>query len=305
MKLESRAESVWSPARLFKQKKRSRVSFVTLMFLVPSLLSFLIFKYVPMFYAIFMSFFTFDVMHPPGAFIGLRNYQEMFKSSLFTNALYNTFAIAFLSIVLTFWVPIFQAMLLMGIKKGNTFIRFLYLLPTAVPGVASILLWKWMYNPDYGLFNSLLQKVGLKPLGWLNDPAMAKFSLVLPGVVGGGLSVLIYYSALQGVSEEIVESAKIDGAGPWRRIIFILLPSLKFIIGINFIAFLSAIFLSFDNIFIMTGGGPANSTTVMSMLVYNSAFKENRFGMAGAISLFVLIIISLVTYIQMKISNRE
>ncbi|GBG05618.1 sugar ABC transporter permease [Paenibacillus agaridevorans] len=288
-----------------KYRKKKRFPILAALFLVPSVLSFVVFKYVPMLYAIVMSLFDFSIMNPPGPFVGLSNFIHLFKSSLFQTALYNTFVIALLSLVMTFWIPILQAMLLIDIRRGNTLFRFLYLLPAAVPSIAAVLIWKWLYNPDYGLLNAILERIGLPAVGWLNDPAIAKFSLVLPGVLGGGLAVLIYYSALQGVSREIVESSTIDGAGPWRRMISIYLPGLKFIIGIQFIQFLATAFLAFDNIYVMTGGGPANSTNVMSLMVYNSAFKQNQFGMAGAISFIIFAIVAIITLIQIKVSNKE
>ncbi|GBF72540.1 sugar ABC transporter permease [Paenibacillus sp. 598K] len=284
--------------------RRLKMSWISVFFIAPSLVSFLAFKYIPLVYAAFMSFFDYDFMKPPGRFMGLDNYSLLLKSTYFWTALYNTFAIGLLSLLLTFWVPILQALLLTGIKQANALYRFLYLVPVAVPAIAGIVLWKWIYNPDYGLANEWLGKLGLPPLMWLSDPSLAKLALVIPGMLGGGLGVLIYYSALQGISVELLESAKMDGAGPWRRLLAILLPNMRFVIGIQFISFLAGVFLSFDAIFVMTGGGPANSTKVLTMLVYETAFKQNRFGSASAISLIVFVIVGIFSYVQIRVSSR-
>ncbi|MDF2925509.1 MAG: sugar transporter permease [Paenibacillaceae bacterium] len=282
-----------------------KLPWMTILFILPSMLSFLLFKYVPLVYAAFMSFFDFDQMSPPGRYVGLYNYSLLLKSTYFRTAVYNTFVLALLSLLMTFWVPLLQALFLTGIRRGNIFFRFLYLVPSAVPSIASLVLWKWLYNPDFGLLNELLASIGLPPLMWLNDPAMVKFALVLPGVLGGGLSVLMYYSALQSIPAEMLESAKLDGAGPWRRMTAILLPSLKFVIGINFIGFLTSAFLAFDHIYVMTGGGPANSSKVMTMLVFETAFQQNRYGPASAISMIVFLLVSLFSYIQIRASREK
>lgn len=134
---------------------------------------------------------------------------------------------------------------------------------------------------------------------------MAKWAIVLPGVFATGMGMLIYYSALQGIPSENIEAAKIDGAGPWRRMRSIVFPSLKFVIGIQFISFICGVFLTFDPMYIMTGGGPASSTKTLSMLVFNSSFKEFRFGVAGSISFVMFVIIAVITYLQIKLSNKD
>ncbi|GGD78487.1 carbohydrate ABC transporter permease [Paenibacillus nasutitermitis] len=284
---------------------RVRIPWTSILFLTPAVLAFLLFKYYPLFQAIYMSFFDYKVINPPGKFVWLDNYAYLIHSTEFWNAFFNTFTFFFIYFILTFWVPIVQAILLNEVRYANKTIRVLYLLPTAVPSIAGYLLWKWLYNPDYGLLNYLLHFIGLGPYGWLNDPHMAKWAIVFPGIFGAGMSMLIYYSALQGIPNENIEAAKIDGAGPWRRMSAIVFPSLRFVIGIQFIAFISGVFLTFDPMYIMTGGGPANSTRTLSMLVFNSSFKELRFGVAGAISFVMFIIIAVITFIQIKVSNKE
>ena len=163
-----------------------------------------------------------------------------------------------------------------------------------------------MYNPDHGLLNELLGRIGLGPYGWLNDLKMTKLAIVLPSLfTGSGISLLLYYSAIRSIPTEILEAAKIDGAGPWKRIGAMILPNIKFIIIIQFVAFMSGVLLAFDNIYIMTQGGPANSTLVVSMLVVNSAFQQSRFGISGAMSLFMFVLIALLTIVQNKITNEK
>jgi ABC-type sugar transport systems, permease components len=276
---------------------------IAALFLLPALAAFLLFKYYPLFQAVLMSFFDYNLMNPPGRFVGFGNYRLLFRSTIFWTAVWNTFAFAGLYLVLTFWIPIVQALLLNEIRRGSLLFRFLYLVPAAVPSVAVYVLWKWIYHPDYGLLNDWLGSIGLGPYGWLSDPGMAKLAIVMPGMLGGGISLLIYYSALQGIPHEIVEAAKIDGAGPWQRLRKVIFPGLRFIIGIQFVVFVANVFLTFDPIYVMTGGGPVDSTRVLSLLVYDSAFREYRFGLAGAISLMMFAIIAVITFVQLKLSK--
>jgi len=284
----------------------TNVRWIAVLFLLPSVLCYLLFKYYPLLSMVYISFFRYSIVNPPGEFVGLANYIEFLSSSTFWQAVYNTFVFFALYLGLTFWLPIVQALLLSDIRKGNAFFRFMYQLPTVMPAVAGVLVWKWMYNPDYGLLNYWLSFVGLGPYMWLNDMSMTKFAIVLPAVfAGGGVSLLLYFSAIRSIPAEMLEAAKVDGAGPWRRMWTILLPNMRFIILIQFIAFMTGILLAYDNIYVMTQGGPAGSTTVVSMLVVNTAFQQSRFGISGAMSLFMFVVIALLTVIQNKISAEK
>ncbi|REE87482.1 multiple sugar transport system permease protein [Paenibacillus taihuensis] len=286
--------------------RKLNIRWMPVLFLFPSVLCYVLFKYYPLLNMIYVSFFRYSIVNPPGVFVGFSNYTEFLSSATFWQAVSNTFVFFALYLGLTFWIPIVQALLLSDIRRANAFFRFMYQLPTIVPAVAGILVWKWMYNPDFGLLNYWLHFVGLGPYLWLNDLNMTKLAIVLPAVfAGNGISLLLYYSAIKSVPTEILEAAKVDGAGPWRRIWTMLLPNIRFIIVIQFVAFMSGVLLAYDNIYVMTQGGPAGSTTVVSMLVVNTAFQQSRFGISGAMSMFMFIIIALLTVLQNKISAEK
>lgn len=286
--------------------KPFKIKWMPIVFLFPSIVCYLLFKYYPLFNMAYISFFDYDIVNPPGNFVGFDNYADFLGSARFWQAVSNTFVFFVLYLVLTFWLPIAQAILLNDIRRGNVFFRFMYQIPTIIPAVAGVLVWKWMYNPDHGLLNYLLGRIGLGPYLWLNDVAFTKIAIVIPGVVGaGGVSLLLYYSAIRSIPAEITEAAKIDGAGPWRRIWTMILPNIRFIIAIQFIAFMSSVLLAYDNIYVFTQGGPADSTLVVSMLVVKSAFEESRFGISGAMSMFMFALIALLTVAQNKLSKEE
>ncbi|MFD2745833.1 carbohydrate ABC transporter permease [Paenibacillus yanchengensis] len=286
--------------------RKYTIRWVTILFLLPSIIAYIMFKYYPLFNMMYMSLFDYNVVNPPGKFIGLANYKNFLQSETFWNAIKNTFIFFGLYVGLTFWIPIVQALLLNHIKKANGFFRFMYLVPAVLPAVAGILVWKWMYNPDSGLLNYLLSYIGLGPYGWLNDTNITKLAIVMPSVfAGSGISVLLYYAAIRSIPEDLIEAAQIDGVGPWKRLWLIILPNIQFIIVIQFIGFISSTLLAFDNIYVMTQGGPANSTMVVSMLIVNNAFQQSRFGVAAAMSFFMFVLIGLITIIQQKFSNEK
>ncbi|HBF38746.1 MAG TPA: sugar ABC transporter permease [Firmicutes bacterium] len=293
------------------ERKKRRIPWMAVWFLAPSIFSFLLFKYVPLFYAFFMSLFEYRIVNPPGTFVGFQNYASLLTSSYFWECFGNVLVFFLLYLGMTFWIPIMIALFINTIRRGNKLLRILYLIPSAIPVVSCLVLWKWMYNPGYGVFNYYLAKIGLGPFQWLNDPLFAKVAVVAPSMFGlaagfsMGMNMLIYYSALQSIPEEILEAAKIDGAGPWQRIFRIILPNIRFIIGMQFIIFVSSVFLMFDPMFVMTQGGPVNSTRVLSLLIYNKAFGyEMDYGMAGAISCVMFLMIAVVTYIQLHFSRK-
>ncbi|MEI2394155.1 MULTISPECIES: carbohydrate ABC transporter permease [Paenibacillus] len=302
MKLESSPPLKALPA----PRTRFRIRWTPVLFLLPSIIVFIVFKYYLIFSAVQISLFNYDIVNPPGRFVGLENYFVFLQTSTFWLALKNTFIIFLLSVALTFWVPIVQAIFLSEIRKANGVYRVLYQIPSILPVVAGALLWKWMYNPDSGLFNYLLGKIGLGPYGWLNDINMTKFAIVLPGFfASGGIGVLLYYAAIKSIPAELFESAKIDGCGPWRRIRSLVLPNIRFVILIQFISFMSGALLAFDNIFILTKGGPADASLVVSLLIQRSAFEQSNFGMSAALSFFMFLVIALLTVIQFKLQKEE
>ena len=280
-------------------------TFMALLFTLPAIIAFLLFKYYPMVQAIYMSFFDYKVAAPPGNFVGLENYAHAFSDPLNGQVWGNNIILFAWGLTLGFWVPVVQAMLLNEMRRAKTIFRVAYLLPSVVPAVASAVIWRWIYNPDWGLLNSILMRLGLPELGWLSDPNMSKFSLALPALLGGGLGIFIYLSALQGIPDHLYEAAEMDGATVLQKIRYITIPSIKPIIAIQFILALSAAFQIFDNVYIMTQGGPADSTRVIALNIYYYAFERVQMGYAAAMSVLLFIVTFILVAIQLRISGGE
>ena len=254
----------------------------------------------------YMAFFDWNVMLPPGKYVGIQNFISLFQSSWFADALLNTAILWLYSLLFGFWVPIAQALLVNELgKRGQGISKVLYMLPVVVPGVSSALIWRWIFNPEFGLANQVLQAIGLEPLQWLNSIELSKLSISLPSLVGGGTAIILYLAAIQGIPQDMFEAAKIDGAGFFTRVFKLILPNIKGIISIQFILAMSTALQLFDRPFMMTGGGPADSSTTITMKLYTIAFGENRFGMASAISVVMFVITVILVAIQLKVQKGE
>jgi multiple sugar transport system permease protein len=298
---------VLSKAINFKRKKY----FIGWLFSLPAIVVFLLFKYYPIMQAFHMSLYRYAPMKPPGQFVGLRNYiYAALEDPLVTVCWKNNLIILLFSILLGFWVLIVQAILLNEVRFGKSFYRLLYLLPTAVPPMVLFIVWKFLYNPDFGLLNSLLAKIGLGPYGWLNDPRTSKISLCLPGLLGDGLKILggslaifLYLAALQGIPLEMFEAADIDGANPFQKLRYILIPQLRPMIFIQFIIAISIGFQLFDQIFVMTGGGPVDSTRVLTLSIYHYAFRLVHMGYASAIAVLLFLVTFVIVALQFNMQR--
>ncbi len=277
-----------------------------LFFLGPTTVAFILFCYFPLGKAIYMSLFDWDWVKPPGHFLGIANYYNALRSVSFRTDLTNTVILFLYALVLGFWVPILQALLLDQIRGlTHRVVKYLYLLPMAIPGVGVYLIWKWIWYPDLGLANALLGFLHIKPLLWLGDPQLVKLTLRIPYMLGGGMSVIIYLAAIQGVSPELYEAAEIDGAGAWQRLLKITLPEIWHMVTILFILTLTGALLAFDDVFVLTAGGPGNASATIVYGIYLEGFKLQLMGQAAAWAVIVLLITLVATGIQLRLSREE
>lgn len=275
-------------------------------FLVPAIISFALFKYYPIILGFFISFFKVDIVNLPGTFIGFDNYIRAFQDKDFLNAIINTFQFLGISLLINFWVPIFLATLINEVRKGKTFIRTMYFIPAVAPGIAMNVLWKYIWQPDYGLANYLMKTLNLPTQKWLNDPLLVKWCMQFPGlIIGGGLTMVIYLAALQDVPEEQHESALLDGAGFFRRIFSISLPQIMPVVATMLVLSVIDVFNMFDNVQIMTGGGPSGSTETMVLYAYDQAYTFLNYGYAITLSCLTFLCVFILTIIQMSIGNEN
>ena len=240
-------------------------------------------------------------------FVGLDNYVQLFGDPDFWQALGNTALFAIVGVPAIILLSLATALLLN--HSQSWFFRALrsfYFIPAITAIVAVSLVWSYLYNTQFGLFNYLLSIVGAEPVQWLSDPWVAKFSVGLVAVWRGtGLNIIIFLAALQGVPREYLEAASIDGAGEWRKTFSITIPLLRFAIFFVAVTTTIAWLQFFDEPFVLTDGGPLGATTSVSIFLYKEGFRLNQFGYASAGSVVLFAIIAVITLIQLRLRRAD
>lgn len=274
-----------------------------LAFTSPWLAGFLIFTLTPILLSLYYSFSDFSILQSP-AFIGLDNYRDLANDPVFWKSLRNTGYYALMALPGGLCVSLGLAMLLNVKYPGQAIFRTIIFLPSLVPVVASAMVWLWLYNPQYGLINTLLGKVGITGPGWLTDERLAMPSLAFMSLWGVGNSVVIYLAGLQDVPKELYEAAEIDGAGVWTRMWNVTLPMLSPVIFFNTVMSVIGVINVLDAPYIMTSGGPARATLFISMYLRDNAFLYLKMGYASAMAWVLLLIVLALTAFMFWTSKR-
>ena len=291
------------------QQKKYGIDRTALAFIAPALILYVLFIIVPTVSSVYYSFTSWDGISPDVKFIGLANYKEIFTSARFGNALKNT-------IILTVFISILEnafalalAVLVDNIRWGKNFFRSAFYIPVLISGIVSGFIWKIMYNYNFGAINSILTQIGLGDFrqDWLGNTAL---SLIMIGVVlvwkGAGYYMIIYLASLQSVSTDVIEAAEIDGASPWQRFRMITIPLISGAFTINFTLSLINGLKVFDQINVMTDGGPGFTSETLVYLLYKVGFTEGRQGFGTAVGIMLLFIIIILNTIQQKfLRSRE
>jgi multiple sugar transport system permease protein len=280
-----------------KRKRRARLTWLSrdglssLVFLLPLLLIFGAFSWFPILRSFVMAVQETNLVSTP-TFVGLDNFATVLADPLFGQAVANTAYFALLALVIGYPIPLVLAIVMSETRRFRGLYSALAYLPVVVPPVVAVLLWKVFYKggPN-GAFNSILGVAGLGPVQWLGDAAMAMPSIVVEATWAGlGGTVIIYLAALVSVPPELYDAAEVDGANLWKKIRYVTLPHMRGILFITLILQLIATAQVFTEPFLMTEGGPANSTTTVLLLIYNYAFGSSlggHFGEAAALSLIL------------------
>ncbi len=270
-------------------------------------LLFMVFTVFALLFAFYLTFHEWSALEPETPYVGLRNYSDMIADTSFRGAIVNTFYFTAVSVPCTMSIGLLIALLLNLPLRARGLLRTLYFLPVVTPFVVVAIIWKWIYNGDFGLFNYYLLKTNLiqKPLLFLADQDLAMPAVILMSIWSGvGFSMVIYLAALQAIPEDLYEAARVDGASARSRLLHITIPMLR--PTTLFLAVIGIIgaFQVFTQIFIMTSGGPAERTTTVVYFIYLAAFKFYEFGYASTLSFGLLAILLVFTIIQLRIYRR-
>lgn len=272
------------------------------LFVAPWLIGFIGLTAYPMILSLVYSFADYNILESP-TFIGFENYTTMFTDPLFYTSLYNTVYYVVFGVPLGMLIGLGIALLLNKSVKGITIYRTLYYLPSIVPLVASTVLWNWMFNPSFGILTNAVEVVGLTAPGWLSDPGFAKNSLILMSLWGAGGGMIIYLAGLKNIPQVYYDACDIDGASPAQKFFRITLPLLSPSLFYQLIIGLIGGFQVFTQAFILTSGGPNDSTLFYVLYLFNNAFKFWKMGYASALSWILFIIIMIFTLLNFLLSK--
>jgi len=276
------------------------------LFMLPLLLGIVFLTYGQFIYSLIISF-TDQSVFGAANFVGFQNYKKLLTEDFFFwKSIKATMLYAFGSVITTQLAALAVALLLNNKHlRGKTFFRTIFYIPSIVPAVASCLLWMWMFNPDFGLFNAALKTLGLPTSKWIYAESSAVPSLVLMSAWACGAPMVIYLSGLANVPPSLLEAVDIDGGGAWTKFIHITIPMISPVLFYNTLMGVIAGFMTFTNSYVMTEGGPNNATLFVNYLIYRDAFQYNEFGYASALAWIVFLVLAVLTLIIFRFFGKK
>jgi len=287
---------------------RRREALEGYLFLLPWLIGFLVFVGGPMVSSFLLSFTSYTLIGGTPRFIGLGNFvKALTGDKLFWPALGRTFYYAVIVVPFGVGGSLAAALLLNQKARGTTLYRTCFFLPHLTPIVASALLWRWIFNPDFGLVNYTIWRLfGIKGPGWFTSTEWAIPALIIMALWGaiGGNRMIIFLAGLQGVPQELYEAAEIDGAGAWHKFRNVTLPMISPTTFFNLVLGMIAALRVFASAFVATQGGPAYATWFFALHIYTNAFQYFNMGYASALAWMFMVILLSFTFIQFRSASR-
>jgi multiple sugar transport system permease protein len=267
----------------------------------PYLVCVILFFVVPFVLAVPVSLTNWSIIGRP-SFVGLNNYIRLFKDSSVLQALWNTVRYVLLQVPSLMVIGLGLALLLNMQLKGRTLARVIVVMPYVVNVVVMGIIWRWMFDPNFGIINYYLRRLGLEGSWWLTDTRTAMLSIVIANWWwSAGFNTVVYLAGLQGIPRELYEAAAVDGATGWVAFRHVTLPSLRPVTFYILLMDTITSFQLFGEPFVMTQGGPLGSTTTLTYKIYNSAFVELKLGYASAISVLFLAVIGVLVLLQSRV----
>lgn len=283
---------------------RRKETLVFYLCISPWILGFIFFYIGPILTSFYYSLTRWDLLTPP-EWVGMQNYVRIFsRDKLFLQSLKVTFLYTFAYVPLDLILGLGIALLLNRPIKGIGIFRTIFYLPSVLTGVAYVIMWMWIFNPQVGLINTTLKLIGITGPRWLLDPKFALWAIVIMSVFQVGRSMLIYLAGLKDIPRELSEAASMDGAGIWQRFWKITLPMLTPSILFNLIFGMIMTFQSFTNVYVATNGGPLDSTLFYVLYLYQKAFNFLEMGYASALAWILFLIVLLLTILIFATSSK-
>ena len=274
-----------------------------ILFASPFLVGVVVFWLGPMLYSLFLVTQDWNMLTPP-KFVGLENFERLFNDPLVLKSLGSTAYYTFIGVPLQLLLALVFAVILNQNIRGRGIYRTLFYLPAITPAVASAVVWRQIFNTDFGVANNALRSLGLSAVNWLFDPKIVKNAFILMSLWGIGPQMVIFLAALQGVPVELLDAAEIDGANSWNKFWRISMPIISPQVLFNLVISIVGSFQVFTSAFIMTGGGPQNATLFMVFYVYLNGFRWFKMGYASALAWLLFCIIMIFTVIQFRLGRQ-
>ncbi|SFE67227.1 multiple sugar transport system permease protein [Paenibacillus algorifonticola] len=279
--------------------------FIPYFLILPNVLLFTVFILVPLLWIFYLSLNDYTMLNAP-KWVGLKNYSLLLNDSIFHQAVKNTALYWIGTVVPSMLLGLVLANLLSMRLKALAAFRALIYLPGVISSVAVAMTWLWMLDPLQGPVNSLLGLIGIDGRNWLQDPATSLPTVIVIGIwTGIGYAMIIFLAGIQSISESLYEAASLDGASVLKKFWYITVPLLKPMTLFLFVTSTIRSFQVFDLVFVLTGGGPANSSTTIVTQIVGASFQEYRMGYASAMAVFLLALTLFITLIQYAIGSRN
>lgn len=287
------------------QVRRRNVS--GLGFLTPFLVLYALFLILPLVLDVVMSLFNTSLVLPGlGRFEGLGNYRELFGDSRFWQAMWHTIAFTLVSTPPLVLIPLFFAIVVNRIRRGQWFFRLAFFLPYILPSAVIALIWTWLYEPGYGLVDGFFSMLGLGAPGWLSSPNLALYSIVIVTVWWTiGFNFVLYLAGLQDIPRDLYEASALDGAGRWKQTWRLTIPMLGRTITLVTVLQVIASLKIFDQVYLITAGGPNYASRTAIEFIYDTGFTSQRVGYASAASLVLFVVILVVSFVWLALIQRQ
>lgn len=284
----------------FLAKLANSQSFMGWVFILPALAGILVFIILPVLFSFGLSFVKWDLINKP-QFVGLENYAQIFTAPLFGKILVNTFVYAISTSILGVIIPLVLAAIINTKIRGSNFFKAAYFLPFVTPMVVIAVIWQWIFDPNIGILNYVLHL----HINWLYDSNFAMPTVIIVSVWKLiGYNMIIFLAGFSSINQSLFEAAKIDGANPFQTFRLITVPLLSSTIFFVVVITCISSFQVFDLIYMMTQGGPLDSTNVLVYAVYKNAFEYFKVGQASAIAYVLFAIILVLTLIQWNLRKK-
>jgi multiple sugar transport system permease protein len=283
---------------------RRREAIAGYLFIAPWLIGFIGWTAGPMLVSLALSFTSWNLL-TPAHFVGVANYADVVTSHVTRQSLWNTAYYTFISVPLDLLVALGVAIFLNRPLRGTAFYRLAVYLPVVTSGVATAILWAWLFAPQLGMIDYLLQQVGLPAIQWLTSTTWSKPAFILMSVWAVGSQAIIFLAGLKGIPRELIEAALVDGASVWARFANVVIPQLGPVILLTVITGIIGASQVFTQAFIVTQGGPADSTLFYVLNLYNNAFVYFKMGFASALAWVLLVFVMILTLFVLYVSRER